>query len=355
MSQFFTSVTASNLPPTVVETITGNSGGPESAVANNFNIVTANSTVKFVGTAGTETLDFGISNLILGSDPSASITSASFNTGLGDFVFGSLTSGGENTAIGTGAGNSITTSINCTLIGFGSGDAITTSQQNTGCGAASLGELISGSGDNTAIGANSLSTLKTGAQNTCIGFNSGSAYSTSESGNILIGSSVNGTALESNVIRIGNTQTNCFISGIHSVTIPGSPVSVSTTGELGDLGFGVANLVLTSNGPGISPTWKAVSGSILVNVTAPGAYPYTTLATDDVIIVDTSAARTIIPMVGPATGQTYRIKDNVGSAAANNITITPSGNNIDGAASYVINNNYGSIDIVYNGTQWNKF
>lgn len=355
MSQFFKITTAGNLPPTVVETITGNSGGAESAIANNFNIVTANSTVKFVGTAGTETLDFGLSNLILGSDPSASITSASFNTGLGDLSLSSLTSGGENTAVGVGSGASITTSISNTLIGFGSGDVITTSQQNTAVGSSSLGELISGTGDNTAVGCNSLSTLKTGAQNTCIGFSSGSSYTTSESGNIIVGSGVTGTALESNTIRIGNTQTKCFISGIKSVTVVGSPVNISSTGELGDLGFGVVNQVLTSNGALASPTWKALSGSILVNVTAPGAYPYTTLSTDDVIIVDTSVARTIIPMAGPATGQTYRIKDNVGSAAANNITITPSGNNIDGAASYVINTNYGSVDIVYNGAQWNKF
>jgi len=90
----------------------------------------------------------------------------------------------------------------------------------------------------------------------------------------------------------------------------------------------------------------------LVNITTPGAYPYTTLASDYVILVDSSAARTITPLASPLTGQTYRIKDNVGSAGANNITITPSGKNIDGVASYVIANNYGSVDICYNGTQW---
>jgi hypothetical protein len=57
-------------------------------------------------------------------------------------------------------------------------------------------------------------------------------------------------------------------------------------------------------------------------------------------------------MASPITGQTYRIKDNVGSAASNNITITPSGKNIDGVASKTININYGSMDIIYNGTEW---
>ncbi len=98
---------------------------------------------------------------------------------------------------------------------------------------------------------------------------------------------------------------------------------------------------------------STLNGGQVVKVTTPGAYPYTTLSSDYVILVDTSAARTITPLAGPTTGQTYRIKDNVGTAAANNITITPSGKNIDGAASSTINVNYGSIDIVYNGAEWN--
>lgn len=96
-----------------------------------------------------------------------------------------------------------------------------------------------------------------------------------------------------------------------------------------------------------------IHGGQVVHITTPGAYPYTTLTTDYVILVDTSAARTITPMASPVTGQMYVIKDNVGSAAANNITVTPSGKNIDGAASTTINVNFGSITIVYNGTQWN--
>lgn len=89
-----------------------------------------------------------------------------------------------------------------------------------------------------------------------------------------------------------------------------------------------------------------------VNVTTPGAYPYTTLLTDYVILVDTSSARTILAD-DPITGRIMRIKDSVGSAAANNITIDPAGKNIDGQTTYLITTNYGSVDIVYNGTEWN--
>ena len=52
------------------------------------------------------------------------------------------------------------------------------------------------------------------------------------------------------------------------------------------------------------------------------------------------------------TGQRHIIKDTAGLAGTNNITVTPSGKNIDGGASFAINTNYGSITIVYNGVDW---
>lgn len=96
---------------------------------------------------------------------------------------------------------------------------------------------------------------------------------------------------------------------------------------------------------------NTVSGRV-VKTTVPGAYPYLTLITDYTILVDTSSARTINLVASPVTGTTYRIKDNVGTAATFNITITPNAGTIDGAATSVINTNWGSLDIVYNGTSW---
>jgi hypothetical protein len=47
------------------------------------------------------------------------------------------------------------------------------------------------------------------------------------------------------------------------------------------------------------------------------------------------------------------IKDEAGTAAVNNITITPAGlETIDGAASVVINTNYGSRRVYSNGSAW---
>jgi hypothetical protein len=259
MSQFYVGVTASTLPPTVIETITGNDGVPEGAVAHNFNILTANATPQFKGTAGTETLDFGLSNLLIGSS-GLNITSAEFNVGLGDISLSALTSGIGNTCVGDDAGANITSSIDNTLIGFGSGETIVLSQQNTAVGSASLTKLVNGTGNNTAIGTNSLTALTSGANNTCIGYNSGSSYSSSENGNIVIGLNT-GTLGDINIIRIGvqGTQVKSFIAGISGITAAGSPVAISSTGQLSDLGFGTAGQILTSNGAAVSPTWISQS------------------------------------------------------------------------------------------------
>lgn len=97
-----------------------------------------------------------------------------------------------------------------------------------------------------------------------------------------------------------------------------------------------------------------VSSNDAIRVVVPLAYPYTTVPQDALIKVDTNAARTIIPLANPTTGQKHIIKDTVGLAGGNNITITPSGKNIDGAASLVINTNYGNATIVYTGTEWSS-
>src|SRR6188768_1774923 len=68
----------------VAQTLTGNSG-VASPTLGNINIVTANSTVKFVGSGSTLTQDFNLSNLMLGA-PGINITSGTFNVGLGSLA-----------------------------------------------------------------------------------------------------------------------------------------------------------------------------------------------------------------------------------------------------------------------------
>jgi hypothetical protein len=206
---------------TDIRTITGNTGGPEVPdAAHNFNFLTANTTVKFAGSLNTETLDFGITNILLGSSGSA-ITTASDNVGIGRVSTISLTSGALNS-----------------FYGFGSGNAVNTGSSNTGIGAQSLTTLTTGSA-NTAIGVASLGNLLTGGNNIAVGGSAGSIYAGAEGSNIVIGNE--GVLGESHVIRIGTQgnvsgeQNMCFIAGIDSVLPTGTvlPVIINGSGQLG--------------------------------------------------------------------------------------------------------------------------
>lgn len=298
MSQIYKAPTAGSLPPTVLETITGNTGGPESASNNNFNIITANSTLKFAGSAATETLDFGFSNLLLGT-PATHITGAARNVGMGQDVLGNLTSGSDNVAFGAG----------------GTGVFLTSGSNNT---------LIGGlAGENIATGSN----------NTLLGKTAGTAYTTSESDNIAINN--HGVVGDSAITRIGTqgTITKAFVAGISGVTAAGAPVAISSTGQLSSLGFGTSGQVLTSNGAGTSPTFQAAGGgnaagfsaylsANIANVTGDGtnyAIPFNTTSLDTASAFNTSTGVYTFPYsglwmitgsyflynLGPAHGQLY--------------------------------------------------
>src|SRR6202789_305476 len=167
------------------ETLTGNSGVATS-VANNINVQTVNTTVKFVGSSNNLIQDFGLTNLLMGS-PGSSISSAVSNVGIGIGTLASITSSASNVAIGSAALGSITSASNGNVcIGFQAGLNITTGGQNLG-----LGNIA-------------LSQLTTGSNNICVNSINRANYTSSESNNILLGGS--GVTGESNVIRIGSQE-----------------------------------------------------------------------------------------------------------------------------------------------------
>lgn len=100
-----------------------------------------------------------------------------------------------------------------------------------------------------------------------------------------------------------------------------------------------------------------MQSGLVLQVTAPGAYPYAVLATDYYIRVDTTSSRTINLPNAPSTNRAYVIKDTTGSAGTNNITVTTPGGvvTIDGSTSYVMNVNYGSAQFLFNGTSYEVF
>jgi len=181
-----------------------------------------------------------------------------------------------------------------------------------------------------------------------------SLFSSEIIGALILGSTNTHTIYSS--LLIGGASSAASISVGAGLVIVNSTINSSNTNALTGAGsISYSGLAFTGSSSLINTTTQTplVFSNDAVKVTTPGAYPYTTIPQDAVILVDSSSARTIIPLASPTTGQMHRIKDNAGSAGTNNITITPSGKNIDGVASFVINTNYGSADIVYNGTQWN--
>lgn len=104
---------------------------------------------------------------------------------------------------------------------------------------------------------------------------------------------------------------------------------------------------------GVTGIITMASGQV-VKTTVPGAYPYDVLTSDYIILVDTASARTIRLPDAPTTNSTWVIKDNVGSAAANNITLTTVGGavTIDGATSQTLAVNWISYTVVFNGTSY---
>jgi hypothetical protein len=141
-------------PGGFIQTLTGNTGGAISPTAGNINIITANSTPKFVGAVSTETLDFGLTNLMLGAS-GASITTASQNVSYGLASLTAITSGTNNAVFGWNAGQSLTT-------GFG----------NIAIGSLAGNSWDATTGNNIAIGspgaAGEIATTRIGANGTII-------------------------------------------------------------------------------------------------------------------------------------------------------------------------------------------
>jgi hypothetical protein len=271
----------------VGETITGNTGGALSPTAGNWNIVTSNSTAIFAGSGSTLTLNFGITNLILGSSGSG-ISGGSENCGFGLGSLASLTSGDQNAAVGYNSLNSIATIGNCAALGWASlsqcvgvgnvgcgsaaGQNITSGTYNIAIGFWSMNsfDVITTGSHNIGIGYETLNNITSGSESICIGSSAGSNYSSSETNNICIGYNVSGTSGESNVIRIGNSSAaKCFVQGVQGVSVSNTNiVTINTsTSQMGSvatvpLALGGTNADLTASNGGIFYS-TASAGAIL--------------------------------------------------------------------------------------------
>lgn len=151
---------------------------------------------------------------------------------------------------------------------------------------------------------------------------------------------------------------NGIVAGTISTDIPTAAISpfnsfVRSSGALPaallDLFYMTTNLTSSRSGGVVIPVGTPVVQNYIQTPTN-----YQVLITDAIVgVSDTSLARTItMPNANMATGQVWTIKDESLAAATNNITISGNGTNIDGEPTYLINNNGGSVDIYFNGSNF---
>lgn len=206
------------------------------ALANYFFGNAGNSTLSGIANTGVghtalSSLTGGLENTAVGANCLRSATSANFNCGCGYFSLASLTSGVNNTAIGYGANGNNLVGVNNTSVGF------LALQNNTGDFNCAIGsnslQNSNAASSNTALGHATASSLLTGTKCLFLGTNSGSQYTGAESNNILIDSV--GVTGESDVTRIGTTQTKFFAAGISGATVTGTAVLCAADGQLGTI------------------------------------------------------------------------------------------------------------------------
>lgn len=68
------------------------------------------------------------------------------------------------------------------------------------------------------------------------------------------------------------------------------------------------------------------------------------------VIYDGTVTITLPPGI---VGKVYVVKDSVGDANTNPITVVAAGSTIDSLTSYILNTDWGSISLIYNGIEWN--
>lgn len=155
---------------------------------------------------------------------------------------------------------------------------------------------------------------------------------------------------------------NPFLIGNSGVTIStgvGSPTENRLPGSLYLRTDGATDQGLYALRP--DGYWHQIITNSLTNRTVHSVLtalqsPYTATLNDDFIPVDLSSGGTltIILPASPTIGKTYTIADQIGNASGRPTTVSGNGKNINGSPTFVININFQSLNIVFNGLNWTK-
>lgn len=178
----------------------------------------------------------GTSNTFVGNN--AGITSnGGYNTGMGDTCLSGNT-GNENCCVGALIAPGGSSGSQNAFLGYQCGNSLTSGTGNAAVCYAALNRLTSGS-YNCGFGWESFFNITTGSYNAALGYNSGSANTSSDSSNIYL-SNV-GVSGESNTMRLGSQGTgnsqvsSCYVAGVSGVTVTGTAVLCSTSGQFGTI------------------------------------------------------------------------------------------------------------------------
>jgi len=175
--------------------------------------------------------NFGTDNTFVGKEAGNFTMTGDANSGFGVEALNSNVSSG-NTAVGAFALKENTTGEHSTAVGLGALLSNTTGNANIAMGTEALMSNEIGS-NNIAIGKGALENNQ-GNKNIGIGDRAGKNLINGNN-NIYVGSNATWPT-ESNTIRIGASQTDCFIQGIHGAvvdSITDMPVYVDADGKLG--------------------------------------------------------------------------------------------------------------------------
>jgi hypothetical protein len=327
-----------------------------SAIATRFKVNTSGQTLNI-----STYYNSGIGNNLWIGNFEPSTVSGNDNISIGINSMTNTTSGYYNVAMGNSAMKSITNGFRNTGIGFSALEYLISGTDNVGIGINSLNANISGTDNfalgsfslsnctaskNVAIGSTSMNPLTTGSSNIALGFNSGRYISggtnnTTSSQSIYFGEDTRASANgNTNEMVFGHTAIG---QGSNTVTLGNS--SITKTFLRGN------TMVNTTTDNGVDEL--QVNGSISgigfkqAYVTKTGAY---TATNDDYVIDCTSGTFTVtLPASSGRTGRILIIKN---SGAG---TITVDGNaseTIDGATTYSIAVQYGTVQIMSDGTNW---
>ncbi len=212
-----------------------------------------------------------------------------------------------------------------------------------------VAKLISGSGVQITNGPGSITIGLTGGFNAIeqVAVQTGTSPILPLGGQITLNGAT--VAAGTNPVRTDGTGPNTIAVEVQK----SQAIATADTTKIGLSNFNSANFSVDSTG--FVTALAQVYNYTLVD---DDATPYTVLSTDYYISCDVAdAALTLKFPNAPTTNRIWIVKDLQGAASTNNISITTVGGivTIDGAATYKIASNFGSIQLLFNGTSYEVF